>query len=223
MMKLSDESLNVLKNFAGINQNILFEEGRRMRTVSPQRTIYAEAEIKDTIEGEAGIYDLTSFLASMSVMKDAEIMFTDKMFKMEAGTLKLKFRYASPDMLVIPPKTSIKLPNEICSFNLPWDRLEVVMKLAAVHQLADIAINVNDGVLTLEACDTTNPSANQLSDTIEGDYSDVDDFRVIIKTENLKLMPRDYKVTITNIVVAFDAIDDDGVMLKYWISAQHKL
>ena len=38
-MKLSDNTLTVLKNFAGINNSILVKEGKRLRTISVAKNI----------------------------------------------------------------------------------------------------------------------------------------------------------------------------------------
>jgi len=35
-MKLSDNTLTLLKNFAGINQSILVKQGNKLRTISSQ-------------------------------------------------------------------------------------------------------------------------------------------------------------------------------------------
>ena len=41
-MKLSDDTINVLKNFSGINQSLQFKAGNTLRTISPLKTIFVE-------------------------------------------------------------------------------------------------------------------------------------------------------------------------------------
>ena len=36
-MKLTAETINILKNYAAINQNIQFKEGNKLSTISPQK------------------------------------------------------------------------------------------------------------------------------------------------------------------------------------------
>jgi len=43
-MKLSDKTLVILKNFAGINNSILVKRGDSLRTISLAKNILAEAE-----------------------------------------------------------------------------------------------------------------------------------------------------------------------------------
>ena len=55
-MQLSSDTINVLKNFADINQNILVKEGTTLTTISTMKNILAEADISDTIPKEFAIY-----------------------------------------------------------------------------------------------------------------------------------------------------------------------
>ena len=48
-MKLSEKTVNLLKNFAGINQSILFKKGNKLRTMSVMKNILAEAEVEDCL------------------------------------------------------------------------------------------------------------------------------------------------------------------------------
>ena len=55
-MKLSGETVDVLKNFSNINQNILIKEGTQLRTMSTMKNILAEAPIKESFPREFGIF-----------------------------------------------------------------------------------------------------------------------------------------------------------------------
>ena len=44
-MKLSENTLAILKNFSGINNSILVKSGNKLRTISVAKNILAEAEI----------------------------------------------------------------------------------------------------------------------------------------------------------------------------------
>ena len=46
-MKLSEQTVNILKNFSTINQNILVKEGSQLRTMSTMKNILAEAEVTE--------------------------------------------------------------------------------------------------------------------------------------------------------------------------------
>ena len=72
-MKLSEQTIEVLQNFATINQSLLFKKGDKLRTVSPQKTVLAEVTVPDTFNTEFGIYDLSQFLSAMNLIDEAEL------------------------------------------------------------------------------------------------------------------------------------------------------
>ena len=46
-MKLSESTVNVLKNFSGINRSLQFKSGNILRTISPMKTVYVEATVNE--------------------------------------------------------------------------------------------------------------------------------------------------------------------------------
>ena len=76
-MKLSDSTLTVLKNFAGINNSILVKEGSQLRTISVAKNILAEAEIPEDFPRDVAIYDLNQFLNGLSLHQDPNLDFTE--------------------------------------------------------------------------------------------------------------------------------------------------
>ena len=66
-MKLSDNTVALLKNFAGINNSILVKKGNRLRTISVAKNILAEADITEEFPRDFAIYDLNQFLNGLSL------------------------------------------------------------------------------------------------------------------------------------------------------------
>ena len=71
-MKLSSETLAVLKNFVSINASIEFKTGNKLATISPTKTVLAKATIKDTFPQDFCIHDLNQFLSVHSLDKDCD-------------------------------------------------------------------------------------------------------------------------------------------------------
>ena len=69
-MKLSNDTLNVLKNFASINQSIMFKKGKTLKTVSGGKNVLAEATITEEIPADFGVYNLNEFLSVLSLHKE---------------------------------------------------------------------------------------------------------------------------------------------------------
>ena len=68
-MNLTSDTVNVLKNFSDINQNILIKPGNKVQTISTMKNILAEAEITEKFESEFAIYDLPEFLRSVEMFE----------------------------------------------------------------------------------------------------------------------------------------------------------
>ena len=77
-MKLSEKTLQVLKNFSNINQSILIRPGNVIKSVTELKTIFARAEVPETFEQEFAIYDLPQFLGTISLFSDPELDFHEK-------------------------------------------------------------------------------------------------------------------------------------------------
>ena len=110
-MKFSDRTLNVLKNFATINQSVIFKPGNELRTISPQKTIMSIAQIDDDIPANACIYDVSRFLSTCGLYEVPNIEFHDKYFMISEGNRKTKYVYADPSMVFAPPEKEIKIPS----------------------------------------------------------------------------------------------------------------
>ena len=105
-MKLSGETVDVLKNFSNINQNILIKEGTQLRTMSTMKNILAEAPIKETFPRDFGIYDLNEFLGVLTLVNDAELEFdSESHLTVNGGNVKIKYFFSDPSILTTPPES----------------------------------------------------------------------------------------------------------------------
>ena len=52
-MKLSESTINVLKSFSVINTGIELKQGNVLKTISPQKSIMAKAELGEDFPGDA--------------------------------------------------------------------------------------------------------------------------------------------------------------------------
>ena len=75
-MKLSKETIEILKNFSTINSNILVEPGNVIKTISPVKNVMSEATVSETFDTQFGIWDLGKFLGTISLFDDAEFFFS---------------------------------------------------------------------------------------------------------------------------------------------------
>ena len=88
-MKLSKGTLDILKNFATINTNILIREGNTLSTISTGKNIFARAEVTEAFPREFAIYDLNGLLPLLTLMEDTDVDFGDEnSFREKLDTLK---------------------------------------------------------------------------------------------------------------------------------------
>ena len=194
-MKLSDNTLSVLKNFSTINQSILFKQGSKLRTISVMKNILAEATINEELPKDFGIYDLGQFLNGMGLHQSPELDFTnDNHVVIKEGKMRSKFFFADPNVIITPPEKTIELPSEDVTFELSTDQLDKLLKAAAIYQLPDLSVVGEDGVVKLVVRDKKNDTSNVFS-IIVGETESI--FAFNFKVENIKILPGTYEVVVS--------------------------
>ena len=195
-MKLSDNTLTILKNFAGINNSILVKEGNRLRTISVAKNILAEAEIKEQFPKDFAIYDLNQFLNGLSLHQDPDLDFNqDSYLSIKEGKRRVKYFFADPAVIISPPDKDINLPSEDISFQLDSASLEKLVKAAQVYQLPDLSVIGEAGVIKLVVRDKKNDTSNEYAIVVgETDL----EFTFNFKVENIKIIPGAYDVVVSS-------------------------
>ena len=192
-MKLSNETVNLIKNFAGINSNLLLKSGNKLATISGQKNVMADATVTETFPDFA-IYDLNEFLGAMSLFEDPELDFQDKYVSIKQGSMNIKFFAADASNLTAPQK-AITFPEAEINFRMTSSMLDMIKKTSSVLRAADVSI-VGDGSKVVAVVgDKKNASGNSFSEPV-GDTDKT--FKVNLKVENLKMLPGDYDVSISS-------------------------
>ena len=212
-MKLSNETLTVLKNFAGINQSILVRRGNKLRTMSVMKTVLAEATVNEEFEKEFAIYDLNQFLNGISLHEDPELDFQeDKYVVIREGKRRVKYFFADPQVIVSPPEKEISLPSQDVCFQLEHSQYDKIKKAAAVYQLEDLSAIGEAGVIRLVVRDKRNATSNECSIIVgETDKEFIFNFKV----ENLKIIPASYDVVLSSKLLS--KFTNERYNLNYYI------
>lgn len=216
-MKLSDNTLTLLKNFAGINQSILVKKGNKLRTISIAKNILAEAEITEEFPREFAVYDLNQFLNGLSLHQDPDLDFTeDSYITIREGKRRVKYFYADPNVIISPPEKEIKLPSEDVCFQLETGSLEKLVKAAAVYQLPDISAIGDAGVIRLVVRDKKNDTSNEYS-IVVGETDE--QFTFNFKVENIsKIVSGAYNVVVSRKLLS--QFTNTKHNLSYWIALE---
>ena len=216
-MKLSDNTLTLLKNFAGINQSILVKQGNKLRTISIAKNILAEAEITEDFPREFAIYDLNQFLNGLSLHQDPDLDFTENSYiTIREGKRRVKYFYADPNVIISPPEKEIKLPSEDVCFQLETGSLEKLVKAAGVYQLPDISAIGDAGVIRLVVRDKKNDTSNEYS-IVVGETDE--QFTFNFKVENIsKIVSGAYNVVVSRKLLS--QFTNTKHNLSYWIALE---
>jgi hypothetical protein len=220
-MKISDRTLSVLKNFAGINSGLVIRTGKIQKTMSPEQTILVQATFEEDFPQTFGIYDLNQFLGNTTTLNNADLTFVDTSVKLKDDMIELTYHGCAPNLIISPPEgKELVMKNPDVSFDLAVSSLQKIMKIAAMNSLPNISI-IGDSKtksLFIRSHELKNDTSNY-ADMRMADY-DGEDFSVTFKTENLKMIPDTYHVEVK--IGGFSCWTNPANTLKYFISMEKK-
>jgi len=219
-MKLSSETLSVLKNFGTINQGIYFKQGKTLKTVSSHKNILAQVDIKEDIPADFGVYDLNNFFSVVSLHKDDPTFEFDEKHVVivgNKGRSKIKYRFCEPTMIVVPPEKQLTMPEPEIKFTLSAEDYDWVMRAASVLSSPQVAIESDGSKINIVTLDLANDSAH--TDALEIGNGNGNKYRMIFKTENIsKILSGGYDVFISS--KGISNFKHKTQPLQYWITTE---
>lgn len=225
IMRISETTQLILRNFANINQSVLLTGNNRISTWSIGRNILVSADIEEEFPDQFGIYDLPRFLGNLAIYPD--LTFEDEYVIMSNGTKTYKFMAADPSTIVYPttvfrmdnsennPEDCRELPQPDFDVNISEATLSTIKKVASINSLPDYALTADDGIVNFVALDKKSDTSDIASEPVG--VSDVN-FRMYFKNENLRIIDGDYFVGIsTNKISTFR---HQTLPVQYWITME---
>ena len=225
-MIINNETVEILKNFAEINQSLVIEAGDVIKTVSEQTNVLAKAKLGQSFPQDFAIYDLNKFLGVLSLFAEPQFDFSEKSIKIQssvdannfvAGDSVAEYQFANMSLFENERKIlakDINLPSEEAVFKLEEKYFMSIMRAAAVMSLPEIAVVANDGKLKIQAIDAKT-SIDSYAVELGNSTSN---FKMIFKIENLKLMRGSYDVKISD--KGLGHFKNTGRELEYWIATE---
>ena len=217
-MKLNQHTIDTLKNFAGINTNILIKEGDELSTISTMRNIFARAKVSDSFTNQFGIYDLNEFLSAVSGFSKPELTLKDKYLTIssEGSKSKVKYYYSDPSVIVSPQK-EVNMPEADVTFSLTESNYKELLKMAAILKSPDLAlIGTKGGDIVLKVCDKKNDTSNSF-DIVVGQGATAD-YTFYFKVENMKMLDGDYDVSVSSKSISH--FKNKKLPIEYWIALE---
>lgn len=212
-MKLSKDTIAILKSFSGINQGIVLEAGNTIQTNSEGGDVYVKAVIPEKIpvsKTDMAIYDVPAFINTLNLFDDAEITmeadkYDDGFAQISSGRNSCNFYFTDPDFI----SHGVWLPLEEkdyidgMSFDLSADDIKNIQRASAIMSLDQLEFVNIDGKLTCNVVERQVASNNSYALEL-GDVDKSADFKLIMRVaENFKLYVGNYKVRIAKIKGTF--------------------
>ena len=221
-MKLSNDTVTVLKNFSTINQNLVIKEGSNISTMSAMKNIIASAEVKESFPLDFAIYDLNEFLSALSLFENPDLDFKEDFVIMTedgSSSKTLKYWYSDPSVVTTLEK-EITMPSPEVSFNLSSNILSDIQKAAAVIGVPDMVLtNGRIGGSDLKVTDKKNDTANDYSISFDTDSDNQDaNYKFWFKVENLRLLPGSYDVKVSSKNISY--FKNTNVDVEYFIALE---
>ena len=222
-MKLSNETVTVLKNFSTINQNLVIKSGNSISTMSAMKNIVAKAEVSEDFPRDFAIYDLNEFLAALSLFDKPDLDFKEDFVVVTengSATKFLKYWYSDPSVVTTPSK-EVTMPSCEVFFSLSSNILSDVQKAAAVIGVPDMVLEaMSVGKAILKVTDKKNDTANDYAVGIDVTNEDGKDlpYKFWFKVENLKLLSGTYNVEVSSKNISY--FKNTNVDIEYWIALE---
>lgn len=218
-MELNENTLNVLKNFSGINQNMLIQQGSTIKTISEARNVLATAVVEEEFPQPFGIYDLNEFIGVLGLVDTPRLKFAEEYVTIGDSTGRSKVKYFfSPEETLTTPQKDINMPETEVKFTLTNDTLNKIKRAASTLGHDEVLITGKDGVLNLSVVESQNSTSNAFSIDIDGEFPAETSFNFILSISNLKILTGDYDVEISSKLISCFKHKDLNV--KYWIALE---
>lgn len=215
---LTETTMQVLKNFATINPNIVIETGNVIKTMSEGKNIVSRSELDVEFTKNFGIFDLNQFLATLGLVDSPNLKFEDDyvVISDSVGRTRIKYYYSAPEVLTTPTR-DVVLPDAEVKFTLDRDTLAKVRRAASVLGHEFVNVTCIDNVVCLSVTDTSDATANAYTVDVDGTYTK-EDFNLVFKIDNLKMIEGDYDVSISSKLVSHFVNKTNNI--EYWVALE---
>ena len=202
---------------------LLIKEGKNLSTMAAMKNVLAYAVVEEEFPVQCGIYDLNEFLGVVSLFDTPEIEFNKDHMNFKEGSNKCTYIFAEEDLLVVPPKKKLAMPEVVVEFELDHSDYSYLLKAASTMNLPDLTLKSTDGkTMTFGVHDkkVVENNKNALSNeySVQVGKGDGTKFIMNFKSENMKILPGDYKVSVAAEKISlFENLEID---LKYYIALE---
>lgn len=225
-MKISQETMNVMRNFATIFPAINVDEPQCLKILAASENIIGCYDTEEVFS-EFAIYDLPQFLGMVSLFDlsktDFEFIKDEKndqdYVKVKSGNNMSKYIFTDKDFIPnvekILPSEKYKGLNDFNSFlDITKENFIKINKAAQIMRVSNLNIKVKNDRAIITISDPSNPMSNDYKISVKGSGTG----EININSEYLLMLAGDYSLSIqSNILLKL--AHKEMTSLIYFISA----
>lgn len=219
IMELTENTLQILKNFSAINSNIVINKGYSLQTIAEAKNLLAKAEVVENFPQDFGIYDLSEFLSVLNLVDSPQLEFHEEYVTIgdSSGRSKIKYRFADPEMLTTVSK-EVKMPAHDISFTLDNNTLGRIKRAASALGHNELVIEPDgDGLASLTVTTVENSTANTYSISVPVETT-ASIYKLVFNISNIKVLAGDYDVEISSKLIS--KFTNSASSINYWIALE---
>ena len=211
-MKISKDTINILKSFSTINPCIYFGDEEALRVISSSGAVIGVYKTAEALDHDCVFWDMPQLISTINSMggENAELDFQEKFVKIVSlDKSALKYFYTNP--LVV--QRDNKKPKDYASYcknidvdfsvEISAESLAKVMTIAKNLNLTQMNIELEDGKGVIQVLEDSNKVDHSFSQDIEGEGSG----QISLWIDSLHLIPGAYKIEANKVMAKFSHRD----------------
>jgi hypothetical protein len=198
-MKVSKETLAILKSFASINPVMYFGDPQAIKVIEPFGQLIGIYKTPEQFDKECAFWETPSLLAVIDQMggENTELEFNDKFVKIISDDkASVKYMY-TPEVIILKNNPKPKPYENYCkdmetdfNFEISSELLQKVIKLAKIMNLSKIEFKFENGIGKINMLDADGKVGHNYEKQIAGEGSGSISFYI----NNLNIIHGNYKV-----------------------------
>ena len=216
---IDDNTMQVLKNFATINPNIVIEEGSTLRTISEAKNVVSKSALDVEFPAKFGIGDLNEFIATLNLVDQPNLTFSEDyvVISDSVGRSRINYYFSDIDVLTAPTQ-EVKMPEADVTFELDRDTFSKVRRAASVLGHSTVSVTNIDNTVFLKVKDNSDSTSNEFEIAVPGTFTAGDNFNFIFNINNLKMIEGDYEVSISRNLISHFVNTKSAI--EYWVALE---
>ena len=190
-MKISNNTLTILKWLSTINSGIKIDVGNKLYSKFEANSMCAMVEVDETFPHQFITANLSKFLSIVDLFEEPDFEFTDEYVKISSpnGKNKVLYYQSRPELVTQPnkvPKPEL-LKDVALSFHLSSENLKKLFKACSVMSVSDIRLTAKDGNITMSILNKSVKTGDTF-DIVVGECPAEVELTYYYKKQNLKLI-----------------------------------